>query len=275
MYESISKGVRGRQPITYLGEIFTPPHFSIDEQRKRGFLALFLLTICPALLFFGLLTFASQGMSLQPLLIAFAVLVGVTLLLALRYVKNVLPLFRLGVLFIVSLLSYEMAVGGGEGTVFLWLYFHPVAAFFLFGIWEGLFWVLASWLSSLLLLVFNLGPYNYELAVSLRFMVTYTLVSILAYGLESSRAQYYDQLLREKAALETALQQVKTLRALLPICASCKKIRDDAGYWHSVESYIGQHMAVEFSHSVCPECRVKLYGILSHQIQEAGKSDTQ
>ncbi len=267
MYESVSKGVRGRQPITYLGEIFTPPHFSIDEQRKRGFLALFLLTICPALLFFGLLTFANQGLTLQPLLIGVAILVGVMLLLALRYIKQVLPLFRVGVLFILSLLSYEMAVGGGEGMVFLWLYFHPVAAFFLFGLKEGLLWVAVSWVSSLLFLVFTLGPYPYELAVSLRFMVTYTLVSILAYGLESSRAQYYDQLLREKASLETALQQVKTLRALLPICASCKKIRDDAGYWHSVESYIGQHMAVEFSHSVCPECRIKLYGMPSHQTE--------
>lgn len=269
MHESVSKEVRRRQPITYLGEFFTPPHCSVDEQRKRGFLALFLLTICPALLFFGLLTFANQGLTLQPLLIAFAVLIGLTLLLALRYVQQVLPFFRFGVLFILSMLSFEMAVGGDEGAVFLWLYFHPVATFFLFGTKEGLLWVLVSWVNSLLLLVFNFGPYTYELAVSLRFMVTYTLVSILAYGLESSRAQYYDQLLTEKAALETALQQVKTLRDLLPICASCKKIRDDAGYWHSVESYIGQHMAVEFSHSVCPECRTKLYRITSHPIKEA------
>lgn len=268
MYEKIGKGIGGQHSITYLGEFFTPPHCSVDEQRKRGFLALFLLTICPALLLFGLLTFTNQGMSLQPLIIGFAVLVGLTLLLALRYVRNVLPLFRLGVLFIVSLLSFEIAVGGGEGVVFLWLYFHPIAAFFLFGVREGLFWVLISWVSSLLLLVFNSGPYPYELAVSLRFMVTYTLVSILAYGLESSRSQYYDQLLMEKAALEAALQQVKTLRALLPICASCKKIRDDAGYWHSVESYIGQHMAVEFSHSVCPGCRTKLYGMPGSKTQE-------
>lgn len=270
MDKSIGKKGGRKQLITYLGEFFTPPHCSIDEQRKRSFLALFLLTICPALLFFGLLTFANQGLTVQPLLIAFAVLVGLTLLLALRYIQQVLPLFRIGVLFIVSLLSFEVAIGGGEGVAFLWLYFHPVAAFFLFGVREGLFWVLISWVSSLLLLVFNWGPHPYELAVSLRFMVTYTLVSILAYGMESSRAQYYDQLLKEKAALEAALQQVKTLRALLPICASCKKIRDDAGYWHSVESYIGQHMAVEFSHSVCPECHTKLYGMPSHKSQDAG-----
>ena len=268
MYEKIGKGIGDQHSITYLGEFFTPPHCTVDEQRKRGFLALFLLTICPALLLFGLLTFTNPGMSQQPFIIGFAIVVGLTLLLALRYVRNVLPLFRVGVIFIVSLLSIQIAVGGGEGVVFLWLYFHPIAAFFLFGNQEGLWWVLLSWLSSLLLLVFNMGSYSYELAVSLRFMVTYTLVTILAYGLESSRVQYYNQLLTEKAALETALQQVKTLRALLPICAACKKIRDDTGYWHSVESYIGQHMAVEFSHSVCPECRTKLYGMPDSKTQE-------
>lgn len=267
MYERMLKQLRLPHSYPQLSKFFTPSHFSVDEQRKRGFLTLFLMTSCPALLFFGLLNLFSRGMSLQILLIAFAIFVGVILLLALRYIKNVLPLFRLGVFSILSLLSFEMAMGGGEGVVFLWLYFHPVAAFFLFGVQEGLFWVLLSWLTSLLLLVFNWGSYDYELAVSIRFMVTYTLVSILAYGLESSRAQYYEQLLTEKAALEVVLHQVKTLRALLPICASCKKIRDDAGYWHNVESYIGQHMAVEFSHSVCPDCHAKLYPIASHKKQ--------
>ena len=90
-------------------------------------------------------------------------------------------------------------------------------------------------------------------------MVSYTLVSVLAYGLEAARQHYYDQLAAEKLALEAALQQVKTLRDLLPICASCKKIRDDGGYWHQVESYMRDHAGVEFSHSICPDCRVKLY----------------
>jgi hypothetical protein len=53
--------------------------------------------------------------------------------------------------------------------------------------------------------------------------------------------------------------EVKTLRGLLPICASCKKIRDDEGYWNQIESYIGQHSEAQFSHSICPECAKKLY----------------
>jgi hypothetical protein len=56
-----------------------------------------------------------------------------------------------------------------------------------------------------------------------------------------------------------ALQQVKTLQGLLPICASCKKVRDDGGYWHQVEIYMHQHTGIEFSHAICPDCREKLY----------------
>ncbi|NJD56519.1 MAG: PAS domain S-box protein [Nitrospirae bacterium] len=59
--------------------------------------------------------------------------------------------------------------------------------------------------------------------------------------------------------LQEALKQVKTLRGFLPICSSCKKIRDDRGYWNQIESYIKEHSEAEFSHSICPACARKLY----------------
>ncbi len=59
--------------------------------------------------------------------------------------------------------------------------------------------------------------------------------------------------------LQEALAEVKTLSGLLPICASCKKIRDDKGYWNQIESYISEHSEAEFSHGICPECAKKLY----------------
>lgn len=54
-------------------------------------------------------------------------------------------------------------------------------------------------------------------------------------------------------------KQVKHLEGLLPICAGCKKIRDDNDYWRQAESYIAEHSDAEFSHSLCPECAQKLY----------------
>ena len=58
---------------------------------------------------------------------------------------------------------------------------------------------------------------------------------------------------------EKALEDVKVLRGFLPICASCKKIRDDQGYWNQIEHYIHEHSEADFSHSICPDCARRLY----------------
>ena len=59
--------------------------------------------------------------------------------------------------------------------------------------------------------------------------------------------------------LQQALAQMKTLRGILPICSSCKKIRDDKGFWYEIEPYIASRSQVEFSHSICPDCEEELY----------------
>ena len=59
--------------------------------------------------------------------------------------------------------------------------------------------------------------------------------------------------------LQRAISEVKTLSGLLPICASCKRVRDDGGYWNQIESYIRTRSGVQFSHGLCPECIEKLY----------------
>ncbi|MFC1885302.1 PAS domain-containing protein [Thermodesulfobacteriota bacterium] len=66
---------------------------------------------------------------------------------------------------------------------------------------------------------------------------------------------------REKliGALQKAVSEVKQLSGLLPICASCKKIRNDEGYWEQIEVYIEDRLETEFSHGICPECEKKLY----------------
>ena len=62
--------------------------------------------------------------------------------------------------------------------------------------------------------------------------------------------------------LQESLKKVKLLSGFLPICASCKKIRDDKGYWNQIETYIRAHSEAEFSHGICPDCYKKLYANL-------------
>jgi hypothetical protein len=84
---------------------------------------------------------------------------------------------------------------------------------------------------------------------------------IVKYGLEKPHTLLYrnlkhseEALLAERNRLQAALQQVKTLKGLLPICYICKRIRDDAGYWKQVDSYIKDHSEVQFTHGLCPSC---------------------
>jgi methyl-accepting chemotaxis protein len=72
-------------------------------------------------------------------------------------------------------------------------------------------------------------------------------------------------LFNERNELQKALSEIKTLSGLLPICASCKKIRDDKGYWNQIELYIRDHTEAEFSHSLCPICADKFYGDLLNE----------
>ena len=65
---------------------------------------------------------------------------------------------------------------------------------------------------------------------------------------------------KRKRELEKAKEEIKTLSGFLPICASCKKIRDDKGYWKQIESYIEAHSDAHFSHCLCEACSDKIYG---------------
>lgn len=64
---------------------------------------------------------------------------------------------------------------------------------------------------------------------------------------------------RDLTARKQAEEEIKLLQGILPICASCKKIRDDKGYWKQIESYIRKHSEADFTHCICPDCAKKLY----------------
>jgi uncharacterized protein YhdP len=72
--------------------------------------------------------------------------------------------------------------------------------------------------------------------------------------LETLVAERTAKLNAQNLELSRAMANIRTLRGLVPICAACKKIRDDAGYWHQVEAYVHAHTEAEFTHGLCPEC---------------------
>ncbi len=101
----------------------------------------------------------------------------------------------------------------------------------------------------------------FPVIVTLSAMVLGEKRFVLAFGKDITDRKQAEEG-REKLikALQEALENVKTLRGLLPICAKCKKIRDDKGYWNSLEGYIEEHSSASFSHGICSECSDELYG---------------
>jgi hypothetical protein len=90
------------------------------------------------------------------------------------------------------------------------------------------------------------------------FLLVAALLVFLGWMVHALRTRRRERRAEELARrVEEALAQVKTLRGMLPICSSCKMIRDDRGYWKQLEHYLREHSEAEFSHSLCPDCVAK------------------
>jgi HAMP domain-containing protein len=87
--------------------------------------------------------------------------------------------------------------------------------------------------------------------------------------LQNARNHLEIRVKERTSELETALEKVQVLSGMLPICSACKKIRNDEGYWQQVEQFVEMHTSARFTHGLCPECGIKLYGdILSKELKQ-------
>ncbi|OGP50094.1 MAG: hypothetical protein A2Y79_07200 [Deltaproteobacteria bacterium RBG_13_43_22] len=103
----------------------------------------------------------------------------------------------------------------------------------------------------------------YDLVISLFLstilVVTTVHIVFMQYAWEKeSKEKLLAQVIQDKEAIEKAYLEIKQLRGIIPICADCKKIRNDKGYWEQVEQYISDHSQAEFTHSICPNCAKKM-----------------
>jgi hypothetical protein len=122
----------------------------------------------------------------------------------------------------------------------------------------------AGYISSRLTLPFDAVEYVRSPATWASLIIGCALLSVFIFAAVASYQRATLALLREvaenKRQIEQNLEEIRTLRGFIPICAQCKQIRDDRGYWASVEDYLQKHADLKFSHCMCPDCGRKLYG---------------
>jgi hypothetical protein len=241
--------------------LFTRPGAETEDNRRRMHLGMSLGPVVPVGLAFGvadLLAGAIEG------LVAIGIgLVALAFLFTLSRVRRGVPFFRLAAFLLGLAALFYLWKGQFGGATAVWIFPFPLAVFFLLGHREGTIWVGVTLVAvaAMLFLPDIFATYRYEIATAGRGLVSLTLVSMFSFFFESIRAGQYRRVVRQNARLNHLLREVKTLTGLLPICASCKRIRDDQGYWDQVEHYVAKRSSATFSHSICPDCAKKLYGI--------------
>ena len=154
-----------------------------------------------------------------------------------------------------GLVNVALHLGDARSPMVFWGISVGIAAVFLFGVKGQLVWFVLALAFLPLVQALKAGPLAGRVipldATQVSILTQATYLGLLVF------LTYCFILFRHR--LDEALASVKTLSGLLPICASCKRIRDDQGYWNKIELYLTAHTEAEFSHGVCPECFVRLY----------------
>lgn len=121
------------------------------------------------------------------------------------------------------------------------------------------------------------GVFLEQSGTIITFIMTNIIGMIMSWQRNADRRKRYLGVKRLKVTnqdLQNALSEIKTLQGIIPICARCKKIRDDQGYWNNLESYIQKHSDASFSHGMCTECSDELYGDQNWYIRMKQKNAT-
>lgn len=129
------------------------------------------------------------------------------------------------------------------------------------------------WLHAPLMELFSSTGFNQTYFVAtelLQIGIVFGYLLMNAQRLEAELAASNGELDSALGDLRESLEQVRVLKGLLPICQHCKNIRDEAGDWQLLETYIKRHSHADFSHGVCPECARRYYPDLYGKLQEKG-----
>ncbi|MCG6949798.1 MAG: hypothetical protein LJE93_12875 [Acidobacteria bacterium] len=249
---SDTSSILTRLEATILGD----STLDVTERRRKLFVALGVAVAIPFIFVMDIANFSLLS-NFEIFIDTFAIVLLVANLVLIRILPTGIWLYRVDALFFGFLALFYLTEDLGDGTAVMWSFAYPIVFIFLLGRREGAIWTCVFCLCTVVL--FLTSPTNFAPSFPLAFLATFLFISLLAFTVETLRELFERESRALIEQLETALSEVKTLKRLLPICANCKKIRDDRGYWNQIESYLKEHADTSFTHSVCPDCMEELY----------------
>jgi len=237
-----------------------PPGIDTEEKRKRLFALAGVLLGIPVMVSFVVVDVVRRdavgalfdgGLSLL-----LVVCVGL-----LSRIKRGIIAYRIVAAGLAVDFSYNaFFVPTGDSSL-IWLLIFPPVAFYLLSIPEGIYWFATLFIMNVVMVVGKIAPAadNYTSDMLPRFYVVWCIIAFLTFMFELLRWHFYDQLQKKSSALEDAMENVRTLNGLIPICSNCKRIRDDKGYWNHLEVYLSEHTDATMTHGICDACVQKYY----------------
>lgn len=205
-------------------------------------------------------------------------MIAFSLISLLRRTQNVDFALGLANGLILFYFSFLLLQSHGNIKGWYWLFTYPLIAYYTLGIKVGTMMSFLLLAISIIIMSFY-TPFSeafaYDKYLVFRVLFIYLVISFFAIASEVVRAFFNLKINKLNQDLENRHQEnvglidelkrnideVKVLKGMLPICAHCKKIRDDNGYWNKLETYLAVHTEAEFSHGMCPKCAKELYGI--------------
>ncbi|MBN1757935.1 MAG: hypothetical protein JW863_06450 [Chitinispirillaceae bacterium] len=240
--------------------LFFPKGLDIDEKRKRAMVIIGTLTGAPVLIFFSINDVIANDVAGFFFDTTLALLFLMFLIFS-RSIRNGIWFYRILISGLITIIVYNFYAGPSGESSLVWINIFPLIVFFVLGLSEGTLWYLALTVTTSVFLFFPsyTGAYSYSEEMRSRHISAYLIISFISLCFEFLRGHFYTQLEAEREKLKEAMEKVRTLDGLVPICSMCKKIRDDKGYWNQLEQYLLEHTDARLSHGICDDCFAKYY----------------
>ncbi len=229
---------------------------SRNDRRRNRYTVYICWLVLPVLIIFPFFNNLSGGLANLLIALILTIAVSVIAIDATRWElgKRLLP--NLGGAVATFCLLYFTYLGHEDGASLLWMYCFPMLAMFLTGLGPGSLMCTGLLIASVVIMQLgvDIGAYAYSDATTIRFAVSFFLVSAMAYGFEYWRVGL--EIAKEDMGEELSRTRLEldALAGLANVCAWCKSVKNQDGTWLTLEDYVARTESAAVSHAICPDC---------------------